>query len=84
MYKPEDLITDAAIDLVFGNAEFGSSHTKREIVNNSLLKCAAGYCTGHTAKCILQELGLVNPNKWELTKIGQEYLFVSYSGGLSV
>ena len=58
--KPEDLITDKAIDLAFGNANFGTQHTKREIVNNTVLKFAAGYATGHTAHCIVQELGLVN------------------------
>lgn len=79
--KPEDLITDKAIDIAFGNANFGKGHTKREIVNNTVLKFAAGYATGHTAQCIVQELGLVD-SKNKLTAIGREYLFFAYSGGL--
>ena len=71
------------MDLAFGNANFGTQHTKREIVNNTVLKFAAGYATGHTAHCIVQKLGLVNSQS-KLTNIGREYLFAAYSGGLSL
>lgn len=83
MTRTEKLITDKDIDIAFGNADFGSQHTKREIVNNTVLKFAAGYVAGHTAQCIVQELGLVN-SKLKLTNIGREYLFAAYSGGLSL
>lgn len=83
MIKPEDVITDKAIEIAFDNVNFCKQHTNREIVANSLLKCACGYSTGHTAKCILEELGLVN-SKWQLTAIGKEYLWAAHSKGISL
>lgn len=83
MDSPEDLITDKAIDVAFGNANFGSSNTKREIIANSLLKCACGYATGHTAKCILEDLELIT-RKYQLTTIGKAYLWAAYSNRLSL
>ena len=84
MKKTEDLITDKAIEIAFGNANFGSNYTKREIINNNLLKCACGYALGRTARYILEELGLVNSKLYTLTSIGNEYLWAAYSGGLSL
>lgn len=81
--KPEELITDRTLDTVFENTNFGSANTKRAVVANSLLKCACGYYTGSTAKCILEELGLVT-SKWQLTPKGKEYLWAAYSNGLSI
>lgn len=82
MDKPEILITDAQIDLVWGNANFGEVG-RRDLINNTLLKCASGYSTGRTAKCIVEELGLVTP-KWKLTKLGERYLYAAYYGGISL
>lgn len=83
----EKIITDEQIEAAWGNANFGevySSKTgRREIIRNTLLKCACGYETGRTAKIIAQELGLVTV-KWTLTKKGKEYLFAAYSNGTSV
>jgi len=83
MYKPEDLITDIAIDMAFENADFGSGITKRQVINNAVLKCASGYHTGGTAKCIVQQLGLVSAD-WKLTRIGKEYLYAAFSNGVSI
>jgi len=83
MYSVEEIVKEEELTEVFGNANFGQGVTKREVVSNSLLKCATGYKTGHTAKCILEELGLVTKN-WTLTKKGKEYLFAAYSGGKSI
>jgi hypothetical protein len=83
MEKVEDLVTDKQIDLAWGNANFGGTHSKREVIANTLLKCASGYHTGHTAKCIVEELGLVT-QKWQLSQRGKRYLFAAYSGGLSL
>ena len=83
MEKVEDLVTDKQIDLAWGNANFGVTHSKREVIANTLLKCASGYHTGHTAKCIVEELGLVT-QKWQLRQRGKRYLFAAYSGGLSL
>ena len=70
------LITDAQIDAVWGNANFGNT-PKRDVIKDSILKCAAGYHTGHTAKCIVEELGLVT-KKWSLTKKGKDYLYEAF------
>lgn len=83
MEKTEQLISDEQINIAFGYANFGKDITKREVLNNTLLKCASGYYSGHTASCIVRELGLVKKKCWELTKKGKEYLFVAYSGGNS-
>lgn len=91
MNGTEELITDNAIDLVWGNANFGEDTPRREIIANGLLKYATGYKTGKTIREILEELGLVR-TKWKgvtevnvyLTQLGKEYLFLYYSNGLSV
>lgn len=82
MDKVEHIISEDRLNEVWGNANFGNV-SKRDVINNSVLKCASGYYTGHTAKCILEELGLVT-KKWTLTKMGKEYLFVAFSGGKSI
>lgn len=78
MDKPEDIITDKAIELVWDNANFGEklNKNKRQVVDNALLKIACGYSNGHTAHCIIEGLGLVNNKK--ITKIGKEYLYCSF------
>jgi hypothetical protein len=83
METVQDLVTDKQIDLAWGNANFVGTHSKREVIANTLLKCASGYHTGHTAKCIVEELGLVT-QKWQLSQRGKRYLFAAYSGGLSL
>lgn len=72
----QEIVTDAELDAVWGSANFGS-FTKREIIKDTLLKCLGGYSTGHTAKTIAKELGLVFANKWGLTKKGREYLYLA-------
>lgn len=83
MEKTEDLVTDQQIEIAWGNANFGGSHSKRDIIANTILKCASGYHTGHTAKCIVEELGLVTKD-WKLSQRGKRYLFAAYYGGLSL
>lgn len=75
-----ELISEKTIDAVFGHANFGSM-SKRDVIRNTLLKCASGYDTGHTAKIIVRELGLVDVSKWKLTKSGKEYLYAAFSDG---
>lgn len=75
----QEIITDAELDAVWGSANFGSM-TKREVIRDSLLKCLGGYTTGHTAKAITKELGLVFANKWDLTNKGKEYLYLAITG----
>ncbi len=69
------LIPDELLTKAFENTNFGST-PYREVVRESLLKCASGYTTGRTAKIICMELGLVTA-KWTLTKHGKEYLYES-------
>lgn len=82
---PEEIITDEQIENAWGNSNFGEflNKNKRELVNNTILKCASGYHSGHTAQCIVRELGLVYAGKWGLTKRGREYLYEAFSNGKS-
>ena len=73
----ETILPDNKIESVWGNANFGSSSTKREIVDMALLKTACGYSNGHTAEFIVTALGLVD-SKLKLTKLGKEYLYESF------
>jgi len=79
----EKLVSDKEIEQAFGYADFGRNATKRDILNSTLLKYASGYTTGHTAKCIALELGLITA-KEKLTKKGKEYLYEAFSIGLSL
>ncbi len=85
MDDPKEIITDGQIEHVWGHANFGEylNVNKRELINNTVLKCASGYYTGATAKHIVTQLGLVMPGKWSLTKLGKEYLYAAFSNGKS-
>lgn len=73
----DEIITDRAIDLVWGNANFGGEpDDKRLIVDSALLKKTCGYSNGHTAECIIKELGLVDDHG--ITKIGKAYLYEAF------
>lgn len=72
-----DLVTDETLNKVFGDANFGDK-SKRDVIANTLLKCACGYETGSTAKHIVQSLGLVT-QKWKLSMWGKRYLYAAFS-----
>jgi hypothetical protein len=81
----QDIITDKAIDLVWGNAEFGKNETKRELIAKSLLKIASDYEIGSTIKQIMENLGLVKTHhkgltesNTKLTLLGKEFLYRAY------
>ena len=77
--KTTDLITEAAIEIVFENTKFGS-RDHREVISTNLQNVSDGYHIGHTAECCLLELGLIRkerPGHVELTKLGSVYLEVS-------
>lgn len=81
---PHIIITDEDIDRVHANANFGSM-SKRDVVNEGVLKYAFGYTGGHTQLCILLEHGLIRkpaPGRYDstLTKKGLRYLQAIYSG----
>lgn len=79
----KELVPDDVLEAAWGHANFGSV-SKREVIRNTLLKCACGYHTGFTAKSICQDLGLIDRRDWKLTGIGMKYLWVAYSKGTSV
>lgn len=82
MDSVHDILTDAQIKSAWGNADFGIKQP-REVISNTLLKCACGYATGRTARVICEELGLITDD-WQLTQMGKAYLFAAYSRGVSV
>ena len=70
-------MTAEEINKAFENTNFGGG-TPEGHVKYGLLKVASGYTTGHTIKCILQELGLITKSlnhPLSLTKKGQEYFY---------
>lgn len=77
-----ELLSDAEISKAWANANFGDVG-RRELIANTLLKCASGFVTGSTAKAIVSELGLTT-TKWTLTVKGKQYLWAAYSGGKSL
>lgn len=78
----ETLITDEQLNKAWGNANFGQTVTKREVIANCLLKYACGYSTGHTVYCICRELKLITEQE-RLTTLGKQYLWLQYSTGNS-
>ena len=76
--KLKKLISDDDLNYVWGNANFGKV-SKRHIVKSTLLKCSVGHYSGHTAKCIVHQLGLVYFDNWQLTEKGKEYLYNAYA-----
>ncbi len=75
MKAVEEIITDKQLDKVWGNANFGDV-SKRSVILDALKSYACGFHTGHTAKCIVTELKLVNALQ-KLTEKGLEYLIAA-------
>jgi len=67
--KPEDIISEEEIERVHANANFGSM-SKRDVVNQGVLKCASGYYQGHTSKQIITEHSSFNPDAQRLVLYG--------------
>lgn len=80
--KEQEIISDAEIDIVHANANFGSMD-KRQVVRQGVLKCASGYYQGHTSTQIIKEHGLVD-EKYRLTAKGRMYLWAAFKESLSV
>lgn len=76
------LVSDEEIAKVWGNANFGERSNKRDIIAETLLNYAGGFSTGHTAKTICIELGLLakvkNNNGVKFTSKGKRYLFYAH------
>ena len=73
-----NIITEEQISKAWGNANFGSV-SKHEVILETLKKVAQGWGTGHTAMCIVQELGLVEKRNQSvgLSDKGLDYLLIS-------
>lgn len=76
--KIEDLITGAAIDIVFTNTDFGSRNP-RELIAKCLCQISRGQHVGYTMQCCLMELGLTyrsenEQNNYGISAIGRKYL----------
>jgi len=74
----EQIITDAEVTRVHGNANFGSQ-APRQVLADGVWKYSMGYSGGHTQLTILLEHGLIRkpkPGSYRstLTKRGEAYL----------
>lgn len=78
----EEIISDEEIEHVHGNANFGSM-SKRQVVDQGVLKCASGYYQGYTSTRIITEHGLVD-KEYNLTPKGKTYLWAAFSTEYSV
>lgn len=72
-FRYKEILPEKEIDAAWGSANFGS-RSKREVIQDTLVKVLAGYATGRTAKVICRELGLIVSDKWMLTAKGRKYL----------
>ena len=66
-------LTQSEIDSVWGNADFGPSMSRMDVVKYALLKCAGRWYQGHTSTQILKELKLIT-NGYKLTLRGSRCL----------
>lgn len=76
------IITDAELSQAWGNAKFGDV-SKRDVIIETLKKVAQAWGTGHTAMCIVKELGLVEQRNGHvgLSDKGLKYLLSTPSVG---
>lgn len=78
-----DIVSDELLSKVFEGTRFGRDH--REVVLTELKSVNKGNVIGYTAKCCLEELGLVKilrPRKLKITDKGLRYLSVAQNIGL--
>jgi hypothetical protein len=52
-------MTDDQITKAFAGTNFGEHPNHKGIIMDTLLKLSIGFGTGHTAKCVCAELGLL-------------------------
>ncbi len=69
----KDILTDCEIEAAFVGANFGTRN-HRTLLEQGVLKINAGYRTGHTLACIMQELGLTGKTNQVLKK-GNRFVF---------
>jgi hypothetical protein len=81
-HEVKEIISDEEIERVHANANFGGM-SKRQVVDQGILKCASGYHQGSTSTAILREHGLIN-KEYGLTPKGRTYLWAAFSSNISV
>lgn len=74
--EAQKLVTDEQVEKAFEGTNFGGGD-KRDIIRETLLQLNAGFSSGHTAKVICRELGLLGKN--DLTKKGKRYLHHAFT-----
>jgi len=79
----EKLLSENDINKAWGNASFGGDISKRDVIQNALMKFATGYGTGYTIEQICRELKLIT-KQCNLTTLGKRYLYDSYYHKTSV
>lgn len=77
----KSIVTDKDISSVWGNANFGHDDHRR-VIDDAVLHSASGYSNGHTAECIIKELGLLSTNN-RITKKGKVYLYSRFKSLLA-
>ena len=75
----EEIVPDEEVEIVHGNANFGSM-SKRDVINLGVLKCASGYHQGWTSTAILVEHRLIRKD-YTLTPKGRRYLWEAFGDG---
>lgn len=78
----KEIISDEEIEKIHANSDFGGM-SKRDVVNQGVLKCASGYYQGHTSTQIITKHGLITKD-YELTAKGRAYLWAAFSSSCSV
>ena len=81
--RNDQIVQQTEIDAVWGRANFGSSYSRMDIVQNGVLKCACGYHQGSTSRQIVTELGLVSPG-YRVTKRGKRCLWLWFGDNKAV
>lgn len=82
MTTPAEIVTDAEVERVHANANFGPCLTKRDVVDEGVLTYAFGFTSGYTQITILREHGLIEkPDRYNshLTKKGYRYLHAMFN-----
>lgn len=77
------IVSDAKVEEVHDNANFGDRLSKRDVVNVGVVQAALGYSMGHTMQQIITEHGLVKRSSGrypKLTTKGQKYLHAMVEG----
>ena len=74
--KSNGIIEDSEIENAFQGTRYGT-RDRRKLLEQGVLKNLAGYVTGHTLKCIMENLGL-RTKKGTITKHGKKFVYEAF------